>query len=155
MVEEQISGEVYDPFDAELQQLKDFGVSDIQPDFSNPQVAKLLIQQLHIRLLELRQYKLKVDSLLDKNTAQRDEAEKVLVRNGRLEERDHISWIEFPAGVLCGIAGNMVVTNRYDFLGWSLLVIGFAFFLMLRFSQITEPISKLLQLLQGKGGKNA
>ncbi len=152
MAEEQISKEVYDPFDAEFKQLQDLGVSEIEPDFSNPQVAKFLIQQSQVRLLDLRQTRMKADGLQEKNDALRDEKTNILVHSGKLEERDRISWIEFPAGILCGIAGDMVVMNRSDYLGWALLIIGFALFVLLRFSQITEPISKLFQ---GRDGKNA
>lgn len=128
---------VYDPFEAELQYLKKIGVGEIELDFNNPNAARFLTQQLTVRLLELRETKLSVETLRSRNESFRDEIEELKVSNGKLTEKDRFSWIEFPAGILSGIAGNLIVADKSNFLAWSLLLLGIVIFATVRLPQIS------------------
>jgi FtsZ-binding cell division protein ZapB len=127
---------IYDPYEVELQQLNALGAGDIQLDFTNPQAARFLAQQSTVRLFELRAQRAALQRLQREVDALRDQREQLRVDNGRLQEREHISWIEFPAGILCGIAGNLLTTRADNFFAWGLLVLGLSLFIVVRLSQI-------------------
>jgi len=132
MSEEDHGADVYDPVEADLQHLKELGASAIDFDFESPQAARFLAQQLKVKILELRETKLEVRDARAGQTVVRDTCEKLRVSNAKLSGANRIALIEFPAGILCGLAVNLLVSNRGDFLGWALLFIGIIFFLVVR-----------------------
>lgn len=133
MTEEDRELNVYDPFDVELQHLKMYGFDEIQLDYTNPSAAKFLSHQLTVRLLELRETKLAIDSLRSNNQSIRDNVEDLRVLNAHLTEKNRFSWLEFPAGILCGIAGNLITSNKSDYFAWFLLTLGIFIFFIIRY----------------------
>jgi hypothetical protein len=135
MAEENPKLDLYDPVEVELDHLRQLGVGDIKLDFNDPHIARFLAQQLIVRLHELRKTRHDIEDLRNANENIRNQVEDLRVLNGVLSERDRFSWLEFPAGVLCGIAGNLLTSDAGNFFAWGLLVLGIAFFVIIRLSQ--------------------
>ncbi len=129
---------LFDPVEIELEQLGQLQITDIELDFNDPHVARFLAQQLIVRLHDLRASIREGKELRDDAKALHSEIAQLRVDKGVLQERGRISLIEFPAGVLCGVAGNLVAADFKNFFAWVLMVIGLTFFLAIRIPQILD-----------------
>jgi hypothetical protein len=131
------ASDVFDPRAAELQQLRDLGVGSIQPDFSNPQVSRFLVQQLTVRILEIQELRHDLTLSREEGEVLKTTRESLRVKLAKAE----ISWIEIPAGILTGFAVNTLTTDHGDPLGWVMLGVGLAIVILTRRSQLSDTTS--------------
>lgn len=151
MSEEATQSNIYDPFEAELDYLRNLGVTEIDLDPTNPVTARFLSQQLIVKVLELKESRRNEKELRKANDERRNQIEELRVLNATLIVRDRFSWIEFPAGLLSGFGGSMLANDLSNFSAWALLIVGFVFFIIGRIAQTKKDISNSRM----KGNKNA
>lgn len=71
-----------------------------------------------------------------------DERNRLEVRLARLDSREALSWIEIIVGALFGFAGNMLVVNPRDHLGWVLVIVSVAIFVVSRLREVLRKEQK-------------
>lgn len=148
MSNDSINYDIFDPDPIAEQEkfLERFNDKETDWDLSNPQIALILAHQNRVKLTELRQKKLDMDMLTKRSSNLRDDRETLFIEVSKLKEREKITWIEFPAGIICGFSVNMLTADSSNFLGWSLLLLGVTFFLIVRISQ--SSTSKIKNIIK-------
>ena len=103
---------VYDSTEMQLKTLNQVVKESLRlEELATPPIVQIILERELVLLTELKTLKNKINEVQDANLNLISERENLRIGLAKSEQRESISWIEIPIGILSGFAINMLSNN--------------------------------------------
>jgi hypothetical protein len=132
---------VYDATDVQIKAVEEIVKERLRiADLTSPEVVQVILQREMVSLTDLKASKKEISELRKSNSELLSDRENLRIELAKSGQRESVSWIEIPIGVLSGFAINILTGNFRDGLGWVLLIMSLVILLFLRMPQLKQVL---------------